>query len=376
SHLRSRLEVGEILRASGVPTIEFRASVVIGSGSLSFEMIRTLVERLPVMVAPRWVGVAAQPIAINDLLAYLVAAVDLPCDANRVFEIGGADETSYGGMMREYARQRGLRRWIIPVPVLTPRLSSLWLGLVTPLYARVGRRLIDSIRHPTVVRDPSAQSAFDIRPVGFREAIAAAIRHEDASIAETRWSDAHSASGLAAVPVAGPTGRRLFDSRSVEVSATAESAFRPIERIGGSTGWYYGNWLWRLRGLIDLSVGGIGLRRGRRDPHRLRVGDTLDWWRVEAIDAPRRLRLVAEMKLPGRAWLEFEVSDRPAGGVRVRQLAVFEPVGRLGPLYWYLMAPLHQVIFAGMIQAIARQAAPPENNLREPASDPSPPANS
>lgn len=367
-HLRSRHEVGEILRAAGVPTIEFRASIVIGSGSLSFELIRSLVERLPVMIAPRWVGVSAQPIAINDLLAYLVAAIELPLDSSRIFEVGGADRTSYGRLMREYAGQRGLARWIISVPVLTPRLSSLWLGLVTPIYARVGRKLIDSMRYPTVVEDQSALDAFPIRPVGFREAITAAIRNEDAQLAETRWSDALSAAGESRSWFGAKFGSRLIDSRVAVVKVPREKAFQPIERIGGRAGWYYGDWLWQVRGAIDLVVGGVGMRRGRRDPNHLRVGDTLDFWRVEAIEPDRRLRLAAEMKLPGRAWLEFEVIDSPDGpnaGSRIRQTAEYDPIGILGRAYWYAVYPLHKLVFAGMLRQIAERAGSNRGSVRE-----------
>ena len=367
-HLRSRQEVGEFLRAAGVLTIEFRASIVIGSGSLSFELIRSLVERLPVMIAPRWVGVTAQPIGIDDLLAYLVAAIDLPLESSRIFEIGGSDRTSYEGLMREYARQRGLARWIISVPVLTPRLSSLWLGLVTPVYARVGRKLIDSMRHPTVVKDRSALEVFSVRPVGFREAIAAAIRNEDAEFAVTRWSDAPSAAGAPRRWFGARFGSRLIDSRVADVSVPAALAFRPIERIGGRAGWYWGDWLWRLRGALDLLLGGVGMRRGRRDPERVRAGDTLDCWRVEAIEPNRRLRLAAEMKMPGRAWLEFEVTDRPGGhhaGSRIRQTAEYDPIGFLGRVYWYALYPLHQLMFAGMLREIAARAGSAQPSVRE-----------
>jgi uncharacterized protein YbjT (DUF2867 family) len=326
AHLRSRHEVGDLLRSSGVPLIEFRASIVIGSGSLSFEMIRALVERLPVMIAPRWVSVPAQPIAIADMVSYLLAALDLPPGAGRVFEIGGPDQVSYGGLMKEYALQRGLKRLVISVPVLTPRLSSLWLGLVTPLYVRVGRKLIDSIRHATVVEDPSALSTFDIRPVGFREAIAAALRTEGQGF--------------------------LVDSRSIRVAAPPEKAFDPIRRVGGATGWYYADWLWHLRGALDLMVGGVGLRRGRRDPEDLRIGDTVDCWRVDILEPSRRLRLAAEMRLPGRAWLEFEVTGDSRGST-IRQTATFDPVGLLGRAYWYSVYPLHQLVFNGMLQGIA-----------------------
>lgn len=350
-HLRSRHEVGDVLRASGVPVIEFRASIVIGSGSLSFELVRALVERLPVMVTPRWVRVPAQPIAINDMLAYLLAALDLP-EAG-TFEVGGPDVVSYAHLMREYARQRGLRRAMIPVPVLTPRLSSLWLGLVTPVYARVGRKLIDSIRHPTVVRDRSALDKFDVSPVGVREAIAQALRREDREFSETHWSDAVSASGEARQWGGVRFGNRLIDTRSVEVNVPVEQAFAPIQRIGGATGWYFENWLWRLRGWLDLLVGGVGMRRGRRHPEELRAGETLDCWRVEDVEPGRRLRLVAEMKLPGRAWLEFEV-EVAGRGTRITQTAMFDPHGLAGLAYWYLVWPLHKLVFAGMLRGVAR----------------------
>jgi uncharacterized protein YbjT (DUF2867 family) len=355
-HLASRHEVGEILRASGVPTIEFRASIIIGSGSLSFEMIRALVDKLPVMVTPRWVRMRAQPIAIEDVIAYLVAAIDAPVHGSPVFEIGGAEPISYVGLMREYARQRGLRRLMIPVPVLTPRLSSLWLGLVTPLYARVGRALIDSIRHDTVVHDARALQVFPIRPRGIREAIARALAHEDREFAETRWSDA--VSSRSAVPsAAGATfGSRRVDTRTTRVTAPPERAFAAIARIGGRTGWYYGDWLWRLRGFLDLLVGGVGVRRGRRDPERLAPGDTVDWWRVEAVEPGRLLRLTAEMRLPGRAWLQFEVAG-DATGSTITQTAIFDPVGVTGLAYWYALYPLHGLVFSGMLRGIARAAA-------------------
>jgi uncharacterized protein YbjT (DUF2867 family) len=355
AHLRSRHEVGDVLRLSGVPVIELRASIVIGSGSLSFEMVRALVERLPVMVTPRWVAVPAQPIAIDDVLAYLVAALDVDVAGNPVYEIGGADRVSYGDLMREYARQRGLRRVMIPVPVLTPRLSSLWLGLVTPLYARVGRKLVESMRHPTVVRDDTAARVFGIRPRGLRDAIASALRNEDCAHAATRWSDALSAAGP--VPQWGGVrfGGRLVDSRLARVAVPPAAAFASIRRIGGATGWYYADWLWRLRGFLDLLGGGIGMRRGRADPEALHVGDAVDCWRVEALEPDRRLRLRAEMRLPGRAWLDFEVTPA-GGGATIRQTAVFDPVGLAGLAYWYGVWPLHRLVFAGMLRNLARAA--------------------
>jgi uncharacterized protein YbjT (DUF2867 family)/tryptophan-rich sensory protein len=363
-HLRSRQEVGEVLRASGVEVIELRASIVIGSGSLSFEMIRALVDRLPVMVAPRWVSVPAQPIAIQNLIEYLQQALELPPDGNRIIEIGGADQASYGDLMREYARQRGLRRVILPVPVLTPWLSGLWLGLVTPLFARVGRKLIDSIRYPTVVRDEAARTLFEVQPLGYREAIAAALRNEDSALAETRWSDALSSSGPVSSESEARLGPRLVDVRVIQVHAPPDTVFATVRRIGGRVGWYYGDWLWQLRGALDLLVGGVGMRRGRRDPEQLRVGDTVDFWRVEACEPDRRLRLAAEMRLPGRAWLEFEVEGDGERGTVLRQTALFDPLGLVGLAYWYLVYPLHRLVFRGMLRGIVRaatqSAAPPE----------------
>ncbi len=354
-HLRSRQETGEVLRASGVPVIELRASIIIGSGSLSFELIRALVERLPIMVCPKWVATPAQPIAIEDVLDYLVASLDLPDGGNRTFEIGGPDQVCYGAIMREYARQRGLTRLMIPVPVLTPYLSSLWLGLVTPVYARIGRKLVEGLRNPTVVEDPCALDAFPVRPRGLRDAIARAMLNEDREFAQTRWSDALSSGGQLPRWGGARFGSRIVDSRTATVHVTPERAFAPIQRIGGQTGWYYGTWLWRLRGFLDLLVGGVGLRRGRRDAVDLRVGDALDFWRVEAYEPNRLLRLQAEMKLPGRAWLEFEVSGEPETS-EIRQTAIFDPVGLLGLAYWYALYPVHQLMFSGMLKAIARAA--------------------
>jgi uncharacterized protein YbjT (DUF2867 family) len=354
-HLRSRQETGNILRRSSAQVIEFRASIVIGSGSLSFELVRSLVERLPLMICPRWVAVKAQPIAIEDLLAYLLAALDEPGDESQIIEIGGPDQVSYGEIMREYARQRGLRRWMIAVPVLTPRLSSLWLGLVTPVYARIGRKLVESLRNPTLVEDASAAAKFQVQPRGLKDAIERALANEDQQMAETRWSDALSSSGPAKSWGGVKFGSRIVDSRQTTVSMEPAAAFRPIQRIGGDTGWYYGNFLWRIRGFLDLLVGGVGLRRGRRDSLQIGPGDTIDFWRVEAFDADRLLRLRAEMKVPGRAWLEFEVTGNERES-QIRQTAVFDPVGIFGLAYWYALYPLHQFVFAGMLRRIAEAA--------------------
>jgi uncharacterized protein YbjT (DUF2867 family) len=350
-HLASRQEVGRILRESGVPTIEFRASIVIGSGSASFEMLRALVERLPVMVTPRWVNTRTQPIAVEDLLAYLLAALEYQPDGGEVFEIGGADVCTYLQLMHEYANRRGLLRLMVPVPVLTPRLSSLWLHLVTPVYAGIGRELVDSLRNETVVNDPRALEVFAVQPRTAAEAVARALANEDSEIAQTRWSD--EAPAPRARFGGARYGSRLVDSRSVEVPRPPASAFAPIQRIGGETGWYVGNELWELRGALDVLVGGPGLRRGRRDPVGVRVGDTIDFWRVEGFEQDRLLRLAAEMKLPGRAWLQFEVEPDGRGGSTIRQTAIFDPAGVAGLAYWYSLWPVHDHLFGGMLHRIA-----------------------
>jgi len=355
AHLRSRHEVADILRNSGVPTVEFRASIVIGSGSISFEMIRALVQRLPVMICPRWVEVKAQPIAIEDVIAYLVKVLELPTEQSAVYEIGGPDQVSYGEIMREYARQCGLRRWMIPIPVLTPHLSSLWLGLVTPIYARIGKKLIDSMRNPTLVSDTSALTAFRIRPMGLKEAIARALHCENEELAATFWSDALSSGGKPVSWGGVQFGTRLVDSRTIEVRVPPAQAFSPIERIGGTQGWYFASFLWHIRGFVDLLLGGVGLRRGRRNPHTVLVGEALDFWRVESFEPNRKLGLVAEMKVPGRAWLQFEVEPTRHGSV-IRQTAIFDPAGLGGLLYWYALYPIHYFIFQGMLRNIAATA--------------------
>lgn len=354
-HLASRQETGDVLRSLHSQVIEFRASIVVGSGSLSFEMIRALVERLPIMICPKWVSVKAQPIAIEDLLDYLTAAIDLPIYGSQVYEIGGPDRVSYGDIMREYAKQRGLRRWMIPVPLLTPYLSSLWLGLVTPLYARVGKKMVDSMRNATLLSNNLASRTFQIEPRSTSDAIQRALICEDKTLAETCWFDALS-SGGERQPWGGERfGSRLVDSRTVSVSVPPEMAFTPVRRIGGENGWYYGSWLWRLRGFLDLLVGGVGIRRGRRDPEHLKVGDALDFWRVEDVEEPHRLRLKAEMKLPGRAWLQYEVTPSDSGS-EICQTAIFDPRGLLGLAYWYGIYPVHRLVFAGMLRNLARAA--------------------
>jgi uncharacterized protein YbjT (DUF2867 family) len=355
-HMRSRQEVGALLRQGAVPVIEFRASVVIGSGSLSYEMIRSLVDKLPIMVTPRWVSVKAQPIAIEDLLSYLRQAVEIEVEGDQVYEIGGSEQLSYRDLMLTYAKARGLKRRMLPVPFLSPWLSSLWLGLVSPLYARVGRKLIDSIRHASVVNQPLPEGLFSVSVMSADKAIRLALHNEELAFAETRWFDAIS-SRRGQVETLGLMRHhsRLLDNSYIDVAADGPTVFHVISQIGGKNGWYAWNFLWQIRGFMDLLIGGVGMRRGRPQQRQLRPGDALDFWRVENFEEGNRLRLVAEMIVPGRAWLEFEVVAL-ANGSQIRQTAIFYPNGLIGHLYWYAIYPLHALVFRDMLRGIARRA--------------------
>ncbi|MFD8981580.1 SDR family oxidoreductase [Streptomyces sp. NPDC059564] len=373
-HLRSRAEVGDILLASGVPTTVLRAAVIIGSGSASFEMLRYLTERLPVMVTPSWVGTRIQPIAVRDVLRYLVGSASMPPDVSRSFDIGGPDVVTYEEMMRRYAAVARLpKRLILRVPMLTPGLSSHWIGLVTPVPRGLARPLAESLRHEVVcdehdiaayVPDPPGS------PIGFDQALALALRRVREAGVTTRWSSA-SLPGAPSDPL--PTdpdwagGSLYTDERELAVDAPPAALWRVVEGIGGENGWYSFPLAWAVRGRLDRLVGGVGLRRGRRDAARLRVGDSLDFWRVEEIEPGRLLRLRAEMRLPGLAWLELYVDPEPgpadaaAGGAgggraRYRQRALFHPHGLLGHLYWWSVAPFHAVVFGGMARNIAGAA--------------------
>jgi len=359
-HLASRQEVGRILGASTTPLIELRASIVIGSGSLSFEMVRALVEKLPIMTTPRWVRTLAQPIAIEDIMTYLLKALDYHPSGHEIFEIGGADRVSYEDIMRTYAEVRKLKRLVIPLRFLTPGLSSHWLALVTPLYAKVGRWLIDGVQNETVVTDDRAREVFHVQPLGIREAVIRALENEDRESAMTRWSDAFGPDNPRGRYGGKRRGSRLIYSRSVCIPVTPEEAFLPIQYIGGHTGWYSYSWLWTLRGLLDKIAGGVGGNRGRRDPLILLPGDVVDFWRVEDIEQYRMLRLKAEMKLPGRGWLQFETKEKPVQGQKrgteVSVNAIFEPWGLRGLIYWYLLYPFHLIIFRKMLKEISHAA--------------------
>ncbi len=360
AHLASRRRVGQILASGPTPVTELRAAVIIGSGSLSFEMLRYLTEVLPVMITPSWVSTRCQPIAIRDVLQYLVGVLDDPSDTNRVFDIGGPDVLTYADMMRTYAEVAGLpRRLILPVPVLSPRLSSHWIGLVTPLPARTARPLVDSLRHEVVVHDHGIDELVPHEPVSFREALELAVRRTGAGGVDTRWTDA----GFSpADPIPGDPewagGTILADRQSVETSASPAALFEAFMRIGGANGYYVANWAWWIRGLADRVIGGPGLRRGRRHPTELRVGESLDFWRVVDVAEGKHLVLQAQMKVPGTAWLSWRVEpgDDPGSSV-LHQEALFAPRGLFGRLYWYTMLPFHWMIFRRMAHAVADHAA-------------------
>ena len=352
SHLRSRHEVGRVLADGTVPVTEFRAAIIIGSGSASFEMLRNLVDVLPVMVTPKWVRTRCQPVAIRDVLHWLVAAIASPDAAGRILEIGGPDVCTYEEMMRTYADVARLpRRRIISVPLLTPRLSSLWIGLVTPLPTAVARPLVDGLSNEVVVRDRPVTAVLPHTAIGFREAVELALRRVEGLDVATWWGSA----GASPINAADPApwdpswagGTLLSDHKTVTTTASEADLFATVAGIGGERGWYASDWLWEVRGLLDRAVGGIGLRRGRRHPDQLRLGDALDFWRVDAYEPPTLLRLRAEMKLPGRAWLEWRITPG-----QLEQRALYHPKGLWGRAYWYSLLPFHGVIFGRLAQRV------------------------
>ncbi len=362
-HLESRKEVGEILLASGVPTTVLRAAVILGSGSASFEMMRYLTERLPAMTTPRWVDNRIQPIAVRDVLRYLVGSATMPAEVNRAFDIGGPDVLTYRQMMHRYAAVAGLRpRVIVGVGVLTPRLSSLWVSLVTPVPGPLARPLVESLIHEVVCKEHDIAAHVPDPPgglLGFDDAVRLALaRIQDADVA-TRWSNA-SVTGAPSDPLPSDpdwAGGSLYrDERRTRVSAPADAVWRVLQSVGGERGWYSWPLAWWVRGLLDRLSGGPGLRRGRRDPVQLAVDDVVDFWRVEEVVPGRMLRLRAEMRLPGLAWLELAVRPEPDGGSTLRQVATFHPHGLAGQLYWWSVAPFHGVVFGGMQRGMAAEA--------------------
>ncbi len=357
-HLRSRQQSGDALRSTGVPVTEFRAGVIVGSGSLSFEMIRYLSERLPVMICPRWVYTRTQPIGIREVLEYLAAALEVPESTGRIIEIGGADVVTYGDMLKIYAEVRGLKRWLLQVPVLTPRLSSYWVNIVTPIPAVIARPLIEGLRNENIVHDQIAGDLFPaIHPVGYRESVDRALARLHADNIETIWSDALSSSQGDVSPVTLTVQEgMIMERRQRVVSAPTAEIYRVFTGIGGERGWFAWNWAWGLRGFMDKLIGGVGLRRGRRHPDELRVGEALDFWRVELVEPGKLLRLRAEMIVPGKAWLQFQVEPGEEGKALLSQIAYFAPKGISGWLYWYGLYPLHALIFSSMIKNLADRA--------------------
>ncbi|MFI5494585.1 SDR family oxidoreductase [Actinoplanes sp. NPDC051859] len=360
AHLRSRAEVARILLDSGVPTAVLRAPVIIGSGSASFEMLRYLTERLPVMVTPRWVRNRIQPIAVRDVLRYLIAAAELPPEVNRGFDVGGPDVLTYAEMMQRYAKVAGLRRRVIvPLRPLSPWLSAHWVGAITPVPNAIARPLVGSLIHEAFAHENDIAEYVPEQPIGFDEAVRLALgKIRDAEV-ETRWSNASGGDAAAEPLPSDPTwsgGTIYTDVRCREVDAPVDALWRIIEGVGGDNGWYSFPLAWSIRGWLDRLVGGVGLRRGRRDRHRLYVGEALDWWRVEEIRPGELLRLRAEMRVPGRAWLEMSASAGPDGTSVYRQRALFVPRGLAGHAYWASVLPFHGVIFSGMARNIARGA--------------------
>lgn len=358
-HLSSRREVEAALASGPVPVTVLRAAMIIGAGSASFEILRYLVERLPIMITPRWVSTECQPIAIQNVLHYLIACLQTPDTIGRTLDIGGADILTYRDIMQVTAKLLGLReRFIIPVPVLTPRLSSLWIHLVTPISHRIARPLADGLRNRVVCRDGAAERLMPQPLLTVREAVAAALQPAEGSHRETAWSDAG--------PIPGDPdwagGSVLTDQRQTTIDAPVDVSYRAVARIGGQQGYYAADWLWALRGIMDRVIGGPGLRRGRRDPVDLRYGEALDFWRVTAVEPPRYLELRAEMKLPGEALLSFELQpdDAEAHRCTLTQTARFIPRGLAGLAYWYAVSPLHGLVFKGMLHGIRRAA---EHNL-------------
>jgi len=357
-HLRSRQLTGNALREAGVPVTEFRAAIIVGSGSASFEMIRYLTERIPIMICPRWVFSRIQPVAIDDVMEYLVSALKNPESAGRIIEIGGGDVLTYAETMMRYAQIRGLRRVIVPVPVLSPSLSSHWVQWVTPVSARIARPLIEGVRNDVVVTDDSARRLFPkMAPMGYGAAVKLALSDLEAGRIETAWTDALSTSQGKVSPAKLVIREGLIiKSWQRTVKSTPERIYHTWAGLGGKRGWLYANGAWRLRGIADRLVGGVGLRRGRRHPDQLRTGDAVDFWRVEVAEEGRLLRLRSEMKAPGRLWLQFEARSRQEDETLMIQTLYYAPKGLMGLLYWYLFYPLHASVFSGLIREVVEAA--------------------
>jgi len=358
AHMGSRLEVGLALRPYGTPVTEFRAGIVVGSGSISFEMIRYLTERLPIMLCPIWAERPTQPICIRNVLDYLVAALDLPEEAPQVIEIGGPQILTYADMLRGYAQIRGLRRWIVPIPLLNPRLCSFLVGLITPVQSALARPLIESMRHEVVVHEQAARTLFPhVELIDYEGALKLALGRLEAQDVKTRWTDALASSVTSGRPADFTMHEgMIIESRTARVAAPAAAVYQAFTGLGGKRGWLYADWTWRARGLLDRLVGGVGLHRGRRDPDHLRLGDVLDFWRVERIEEGRLLLLRLEARNPGRMWLQYEALPASPGETTLSQVFYFAPKGLAGLIYWHSLYPIHKRIFSGLVERVARRA--------------------
>ena len=352
------LSTGDVLRESGVPVTEFKASVIVGSGSLTFEMIRYLTERVPILFCPRWVTIKVQPIAIRTVLDYMTVALNEPESINLELEIGGPEILTYRDLLRQYADIRRLRRLFILLPVVAPRLSSYWIHWLTPVPASIARPWIDGLRNEGIVRDNRAQYLYpQVKRLNYKTAVRLALARLNAHQVETTWNDALVTSQGNRKPVILTSHEgMLIEQRRRQAAAPTGDVYRAFTRIGGGRGWPYMNWAWRLRGSFDRLIGGVGMRRGRRDPEELRVGDALDFWRVEEVQSGRSLRLRAEMKLPGSAWLQFETTPLEESKSNLTQTAYFASKGLAGLLYWYILYPIHGLIFSGMIRELVEEA--------------------
>ena len=364
---QAALPAGEALRRFGPPVTELRAAVVTGSGSVSFEVVRSLAERMPVMFCPRWMYTRLQPVAIRDVLSYLIAVLVDESTSGQVIAIGGADTLTYAGMITTYARARGLRRLLIPVPATLARLSAYWVHWATPIPAAIALPMIEALRADLVVQDDTARRLFSqIQPLDYTTALLLAVERIEAGQVETAWSDALATSqgDAPVVPLSAvqhmATEGVIVEQRQRAVAAPPERVFQVFSELGGERGWFYANWTWSLRGMVDRLLGGVGMRRGRRHPNEILAGEALDFWRVEKVEENRLLRLRAEMRVPGRAWLEFQVQPQGGGAASLTQRAFFAPKGVAGLAYWYGLYPIHGLIFSGLIKEIARRAEQPQ----------------
>lgn len=357
-HLESRQATGRALAQAGVPVTEFRAAIIVGAGSISFEMIRYLTERIPVMISPKWVFTRVQPIAISDVLAYLTEALETPESLGKVIEIGGADILTYGDMFLQYADVRGLKRTLIPVPVLSPRLSSYWVHWMTPVPANITRPLVEGLRNEVIVQDKAAREIFpDISPIDYKTAINKALVGLETGQLETTWTDSLASSIGDQPPVVLKTHEgMIIERRQTLVDASAENVYRAFASLGGQQGWLFWDWAWKFRGAVDRLLGGVGLRRGRRDSLDLRVGDALDFYRVEDVKPGELIRLRAELKFPGEAWMQFEAKPLENHQSRLVQTAFFAPKGLMGLLYWYALYPIHGLVFSGLNRELKKLA--------------------